>query len=75
RAVPIDRVLLETDSPHLTPVPKRGTINRPAFVSHVYRFFAELRGMTPHEVQEQVSENFIRAVPRSAGGEGRPVPE
>jgi TatD DNase family protein len=43
--VPLDRLLIETDSPYLAPVPHRGKTNEPAYVSHVGRFLAELRGM------------------------------
>lgn len=44
RQVPLDRILFETDSPFLTPVPKRGKPNRPAFVRHTAEFVAGLRG-------------------------------
>lgn len=47
RFVPDDRILIETDSPFLAPVPKRGQSNEPAFVVHTSRFLAELRGMSP----------------------------
>jgi TatD DNase family protein len=43
--VPLDRLLIETDSPYLAPVPHRGKTNEPAYVSHVGRFLAELRGL------------------------------
>ena len=42
--VPDDRILVETDSPFLAPVPKRGGPNEPAFVVHTAKFLAELRG-------------------------------
>ncbi len=45
RVVPDDRILIETDSPFLAPVPKRGTANEPAFIVHTAEFLAELRGM------------------------------
>jgi TatD DNase family protein len=45
RRLPLDKVLLETDSPYLTPVPKRGERNQPAYISHLYGFFAGLRGV------------------------------
>ena len=47
RFVPDDRILIETDSPFLAPVPKRGQPNEPAFVVHTCSFLAELRGMPP----------------------------
>ncbi len=43
--VPDDRILVETDSPFLAPVPKRGTANEPAFIVHTAKFLADLRGM------------------------------
>ncbi len=45
RVVPDDRLLIETDSPFLAPVPKRGTTNEPAFIVHTAQFLADLRGM------------------------------
>jgi TatD DNase family protein len=49
---PLDRLLVETDSPYLAPVPHRGATNRPAWVPHVGRFIAELRGLTTERVEE-----------------------
>ncbi|HEX4984105.1 MAG TPA: TatD family hydrolase [Ilumatobacteraceae bacterium] len=48
---PFDRLLVETDSPYLAPVPHRGATNRPAWVTHVGRFIAELRGVTTESVE------------------------
>ena len=48
---PFDRLLVETDSPYLAPVPHRGATNRPAWVTHVGRFIAELRGVTTERVE------------------------
>jgi TatD DNase family protein len=58
--VPADRLLIETDSPFLAPVPHRGKRNEPAHVSRVCAAVAELRGATPGEVAEQTSRNFAR---------------
>lgn len=55
--VPLDRVVFETDSPYLAPVPVRGTVNTPANVEHVYRFFSQLRGVPLPYLQKQVAEN------------------
>jgi TatD DNase family protein len=56
--VPLDRMLIETDSPFLTPVPHRGKRNEPAFVKEVARQLGELRGFTTEEMGQQTSRNF-----------------
>jgi len=48
---PLDRLLVETDSPYLAPVPHRGSTNRPAWVPHVGTFIAALRGLTTERVE------------------------
>lgn len=58
--VPLDRILIETDSPYLAPVPHRGKLNQPAYVKHVAEEIAKLRGMTPEEVGLRTTENFSR---------------
>jgi TatD DNase family protein len=60
RAVPLDRLLIETDSPFLAPVPFRGSRNEPAHVVHVAAAVARLRGMTVEEVAEATRANFVR---------------
>lgn len=60
RKVPLERMLVETDSPYLAPVPYRGKRNEPAYVRQVASFVAELRGMTPEELGEITSRNFFR---------------
>jgi TatD DNase family protein len=62
RAVPLHRILLETDSPYLAPVPNRGKRNEPAFLPHTARRLAELRGMPVEELIRATTENFSRAV-------------
>jgi TatD DNase family protein len=52
---PLDRLLVETDSPYLAPVPHRGDTNRPAWVPHVGAFIAGLRGVTTERVEESTS--------------------
>lgn len=66
--VPLDRMLIETDSPFLAPVPHRGKRNEPAFVKEVARQIGELRGMSTEEVAAQTSANFRRffSLPESA---------
>jgi TatD DNase family protein len=56
--VPTNRMLIETDSPYLAPVPHRGKRNEPAFVMETARKLGELRGVTAEEVGEQTSRNF-----------------
>jgi len=56
--VPLDRLLIETDSPYLAPVPYRGKTNNPSYVPFVAKLLAELRGMTPESVAELTSRNF-----------------
>jgi TatD DNase family protein len=58
RLVPVDRMLVETDSPYLAPVPYRGKRNEPAFVVKVIETLAELRGESVASVGERVRENF-----------------
>lgn len=58
RRVPADRLLVETDSPYLSPVPHRGKRNEPAFVAHVVNSLAELRGTAPSELAAQTTANF-----------------
>ena len=59
-AVPIDRMLIETDSPFLAPVPHRGKRNEPAFVKEVARQLGELRGFPAEEIGRQTTQNFQR---------------
>lgn len=67
--VPLDRLLVETDAPYLTPVPKRGKRNEPSFVVHTAAKLAEIKSILPEELALQTSENFLalfRRVPREA---------
>ena len=58
--VPLDRLLIETDSPYLAPVPFRGKTNEPAFVAHVATKVAELRGTTVEAIGRATTDNFFR---------------
>lgn len=60
RFVPIERCLIETDSPYLAPVPHRGKTNNPSFVPFVAKLIGELKGLTPEAVGEHTSRNFER---------------
>ena len=60
RRVPLDRMLIETDSPYLAPVPFRGKLNEPAYVRYVAEEIARLRDMPLEEVAAVTSGNFFR---------------
>ena len=60
RRVPLDRMLIETDSPYLAPVPYRGKTNEPAYVKHVAEGIAALRGETVEAIAARTSANFFR---------------
>ncbi len=60
KAVSLDRLLIETDSPYLAPVPMRGKRNNPALVRHVCQRLAELRGRTFEEMAERTYQNACR---------------
>jgi TatD DNase family protein len=59
RHVPLDRLLVETDSPYLAPVPYRGKINQPAYVRHVAETIAKEKNISIQEVEEATSSNFF----------------
>ena len=58
RFVPLDRCLIETDSPYLAPVPHRGKVNTPAWVPHVAHLIAELKGISSADVADATRANF-----------------
>ncbi len=60
KQVPLDRLLIETDSPYLSPVPYRGKTNQPAYVTAVGAAVAELKGVTVEQLARQTTENFYR---------------
>lgn len=60
RTIPEDRLLVETDSPFLAPVPVRGRTCEPAFVAHTARFLAELRGVETSELARTSADNTLR---------------
>lgn len=60
RRVPADRLLVETDSPFLAPVPRRGAVNEPAYVRHVAEEVARVRGISVDALAELTTANFFR---------------
>ncbi len=60
KALPLERILIETDSPYLAPMPHRGKMNEPGFVRHVGEFLADLKGVSVTEVQETTTKNFFK---------------
>ncbi|BCG23669.1 hypothetical protein TUM18999_18600 [Pseudomonas tohonis] len=63
RQVPADRLLVETDSPYLAPIPHRGKPNLPEYVREVAEFLAQLRGVEFEHFAEQTTDNFRRLFP------------
>ncbi len=59
-AIPLERMLIETDAPYLAPVPHRGKINQPGYVKHVAEAIAQVRGLSAEAVGEATTENFFR---------------
>ena len=64
RALPLDRLLVETDAPFLAPVPLRGKRNEPAFVRHTAETLAEIKAVSPTELARITTENFHRLFDR-----------
>jgi TatD DNase family protein len=60
RDIPLDRLLVETDSPYLAPVPKRGKTNEPAYVAHTAAKVAELKGVSVAELEAATTANFFQ---------------
>jgi TatD DNase family protein len=58
--VPLDRMLIETDSPYLAPIPHRGKRNEPALVAATAAHIGQLRGLSAEEIGQQTSQNFYR---------------
>ena len=60
RALPLERLLVETDAPYLAPMPLRGKTNEPAFIVHTAERLAQVKGVDPAEVARATSDNFFR---------------
>ena len=70
KKVPLDRILIETDSPYLAPHPFRGKTNEPALVRYTAECLAELKGITLEEVAEVTSGNFSKLFPLARVSKG-----
>jgi TatD DNase family protein len=67
KSSPLDRIVLETDCPYLTPVPYRGRRNEPVYVTYVAETIADLRGIDLDDVARQTTENAVRLFGLTAG--------
>ena len=65
--LPIDRILVETDSPYLTPDPFRGKRNEPCYVEYVAKMVAEIKGVSYEDIVKITNENTKRAFEMEAG--------
>lgn len=63
--VPMERILIETDSPYLAPVPYRGKVNRPCWVQYVAEQVADVKNLTTEEVAQITTQNFYRLFKKS----------
>jgi len=66
RDLPLDRILIETDSPYLAPMPHRGKRNEPAFVKHTAEYIADLKNLTLEEIATATTNNFYELFNRAA---------
>lgn len=66
KSIPHDRLLVETDSPYLAPIPMRGKRNEPAFVRHTARFVAEFLGLSLPDLAQKTTANFDRLFTKAA---------
>ena len=62
RYVPLDRILVETDSPYLTPVPRRHESNNPQNTEHIIEFISNLRGIDKKNLKDMIFENFFHVI-------------
>jgi TatD DNase family protein len=60
KVVPLDKLLIETDCPYLTPVPFRGRRNEPSFVQHTAKFLADFYGIESEDLAQKTTDNFQR---------------
>jgi TatD DNase family protein len=64
--VPMDRLLIETDSPYLAPVPHRGKLNNPSYVPLVAKLLGELRGSSTEAIGDLTTQNFLKLFAKTA---------
>jgi len=69
KALPLERMILETDAPYLAPQPVRGKTNEPAYVAHVAATLAEVKALPVAEVARVTTENFFRLFTKAAPAE------
>jgi len=67
KIIPDDRLLIETDSPYLAPVPMRGKKNQPAYVLYIAEFLAELRGVSIEHIAQITRKNYFTLFPDTSG--------
>ncbi len=67
--IPLNRLLVETDSPYLAPVPKRGKTNEPSYTRYVTEFIAQIKGISTAEVAQQTTENFFNLFSKANKGD------
>jgi TatD DNase family protein len=72
RALPLDRLLLETDAPYLAPEPFRGKRNEPAYVAHVAATLADIKGLALAEIEAATTDNFFRLFTKAKPPTGTP---
>ena len=66
RALPLERLLIETDAPYLAPVPYRGKRNEPAWTAYTARVLADTRGVSMAEIEALTTDNFRRLFQKTA---------
>jgi TatD DNase family protein len=72
RALPLDRLLLETDAPYLAPEPFRGKRNEPAYVAHIAATLADIKGLALAEIEGATTDNFFRLFTKAKRPTGTP---